>query len=55
MAEYQSILIPKQILTAYMEKVKMTLNATGTTEIPETTNSKDTKITAPEEAQYLGN
>lgn len=51
MAEYQSILIPKQILTAYMEKVKMTLNAT---EIPETTNSKDTKITAPEEAQYLG-
>ena len=32
----------------------MTLNATGTTEIPKTTNSKDTKITAPEEAQYLG-
>ena len=32
----------------------MTLNATGTTEIHETTNSRDKKITAPEGAQYLG-
>ena len=32
----------------------MTLTEMGTQEIPKSTNSKDTKITAPEEAQYLG-
>lgn len=37
-----------------MEKVKTTLNETGTQKIPESINSRDTKITAPEGAQYLG-
>lgn len=48
MAEYQSVLIPKQTLTAYMEKVKTTLTKTGIHEIPEIINSQDKKITAPE-------
>lgn len=37
-----------------MEKVKTTLNETGTQTIPESINSRDTKITAPEIARYMG-
>ena len=37
-----------------MEKVKTTLTKTGIHEIPEAINSRDQKITAPEEARYLG-
>ena len=37
-----------------MEKVKTTLNEKGIQKIPESINSKDTKITAPEGARYLG-
>ena len=32
----------------------MTLTETGTKEKPESTYSRDTKITAPEGARYLG-
>lgn len=37
-----------------MEKVKTTLNETGTHEIPETAKTGDQKITAPEGANYMG-
>ena len=37
-----------------MEKVKTTLNETGIQTIFESINSRDTKITAPEGARYIG-
>ena len=37
-----------------MTTEKITVAETGIHEIPETTNSKDTKITAPEGTRYFG-